>query len=189
MLGGVTIFAAFAPNWCFSVEAVNHLCPLNKPKKDCIRSCDTNNFIQSYKKVPPCCNWKSILSLWWKNKLGAHLSRSVLLIWLHSFSHFPGMQDLWIISFFIFSHEVSHHNVRKVTHPNFCKYVRGLGLEGLKAPKIRFLGIWQKSYPFRYAYFLQHKVPIFFCTFCQSNMFSKIWFLSYDPKTSECRIL
>ena len=37
-----------------------------------------------------------------KNKLGTHLSRSVLLIWLHSFSHLPGMQDLWIISFFFF---------------------------------------------------------------------------------------
>ena len=56
-----------------------------------------------------------------KNKLGTHLSRSVLLIWLHSFSHLPGMQDLWIISFFFFFHEVSHHKVRKVTDPNFCK--------------------------------------------------------------------
>ena len=56
-----------------------------------------------------------------KNKLGTHLSRSVLLIWLHSFSHLPGMQDLWIISFFFFFHEVSHHKVRKVMDPNFCK--------------------------------------------------------------------
>ena len=47
MWGEVPIFAAFAPSWCFSIEAVNHLCPSNKPKKACIRSCDTNNFTQS----------------------------------------------------------------------------------------------------------------------------------------------
>ena len=29
------------------------------------------------------------------------------------------------------------------------------GLEG-------FLGFWQKSYPFRYAFLLQHEVPMFF---------------------------
>ena len=56
-----------------------------------------------------------------KNKLGTHLSRSVLLIWLHSFSHLSGMQGLWIISFFFFFHDVSHHKVRKVMDTNFCK--------------------------------------------------------------------
>ena len=33
------------------------------------------------------------------------------------------------------------------------------------------------------------KCQCFFCTFCQNNMFAEIWFMSYDPKTSECRIL
>ena len=37
-----------------------------------------------------------------KKKLGTHLSRSVLLIWLCSFSHLPGIQDPWIISFSFF---------------------------------------------------------------------------------------
>ena len=31
----------------FSIEAVNHLCPSNKPNKSCVRSCDTNNFTQN----------------------------------------------------------------------------------------------------------------------------------------------
>ena len=35
------------PSWCFSIEAVNHICPSNKPKKACIRPCDANNFTQS----------------------------------------------------------------------------------------------------------------------------------------------
>ena len=46
MWGGVAIFVAFAPSWCFSIEA-GYLCPSNKPKKACIRPCDTNNFTQS----------------------------------------------------------------------------------------------------------------------------------------------
>ena len=36
------------------------------------------------------------------------------------------------------------------------------GLEGLKVPKLRFLGFWQKSYPFRYTFLFQHEVPMFF---------------------------
>ena len=31
----------------FLIEEVNHLCPSNKPKKACIRTCYTNNFTQS----------------------------------------------------------------------------------------------------------------------------------------------
>ena len=38
-----------------------------------------------------------------------------------SFSHLPGMQGLWIISFFFFFHDVSHHKVRNVMDTNFCK--------------------------------------------------------------------
>ena len=40
-----------------------------------------------------------------------------------SFSHLPGMQGLWIISFFFFLHEVSNHKERKVTYPKFSKQV------------------------------------------------------------------
>ena len=50
-------------------------------------------------------------------------------------------------------------------------------MDDLKIPKIRFLGFWQKSYPLRYAFLLQHEVPMY-----QNNMFAKIWFLNYDPK-------
>ena len=186
MRGGVPIFVAFAPSWCFSKEAVNHLCPSSKPKKGCIRLCDTHNFTQSTTILQPKT---SISSLWWKNKLGTNLSRSDLLIWLSSFSHLPEIQDLWIISFFFsFFHEVSH---RKVSDGS--QYLQ-ISLEGLKVPKIRFLGFWQKSYPFRYAFLFRYafffsytNCQCFFCTFCQNNMFAKIWFLSYDPKTAECQ--
>ena len=51
---GVAIFVDFAPSWRFSIEAgyiaANHLCQSNKPKKACIRPCDTNNFTQSLKR-------------------------------------------------------------------------------------------------------------------------------------------
>ena len=97
-----------------------------------------------------------------KNKLGTHLSRSVLLIWLHSFSHLPGMQDLWTISFFFFSMKFHIIKWEKWRIPIFANKFRGLGLEGLKVPKIKFLGFWQKSYSFRYTFLLQHEVPMFF---------------------------
>ena len=91
--------------------------------------------------------------------MGNHHSRSVPLIWLRSFSHLPGVPDLWIISLFFSFHEVSHHKVW------IANKFRGLGLEGLKIPKTRFLRFWQKYYPFRYAFLLQHKVLMFFLYF------------------------
>ena len=146
---------------------------------------------RSYKKVPPYYNWKPISSLWWENKLGTHLSRSVLSIRLRSFSHLPGMQDFWIISFFYFSPWSFISQNKKSDGFQFLKIsLDGLSLEGLEVPKVRFLGFWQKSCPFRYAFLLQHELPMFFFyTFCQNNMFAKIWFLRYGPKTSEWRFL
>ena len=44
---GLPYFFAFAPSSCFSIEAVNHLWPSNKPKTACIRPCYTNNFTKS----------------------------------------------------------------------------------------------------------------------------------------------
>ena len=41
----------------------------------------------------------------------------------------------------------------------------GGGGGGLKVPKVRFLGFWQKCYPFRCAFLLQHKVPIYIYIF------------------------
>ena len=49
------------------------LSPSSKPKKTCIRPCDTNNSTQSYTKVPPSCNCKSISFIWCKNQLDTHL--------------------------------------------------------------------------------------------------------------------
>ena len=44
-------------------------------------------------------------------------------------------------------------------------------------PKINFIGFWQKSYPFRYAFLLQHDSANGLLTFCKNN-------LGYGPKTS-----
>ena len=55
MLGGVAIFVAFAPSWCFSREAgyimANQNMPIKQAKKSpCDRPCDTNNSTQSLHK-------------------------------------------------------------------------------------------------------------------------------------------
>ena len=120
MWGGVPIFGAFAPS-CFSIETVNHLCPSNKLKKlasGLVIQIISPKVLQESTTI---LQLKVYIISVMKNKLVTHLSMSVLLIWLHSFSHSPGMQDLWTISFFFFFNEVSHHKVRKVTDPNFCK--------------------------------------------------------------------
>ena len=49
------------------------LSPSSKPKKTCIRPCDTNNSTQSYTKVPSSCNCKSISFIWCENQLDTHL--------------------------------------------------------------------------------------------------------------------
>ena len=50
----------------------------------------------------------------------------------------------------------------------------GLGLEGLKVPKVWFLGFWQKSYPFRCAFLLQHKVSmVFFALYAKTTCLQK----------------
>ena len=52
-------------------------------------------------------------------------------------------------------------------------------MEGLKVPKIKFLGFWKKSYPFRYAFLLQHEGPIFFLYFLPEhvckNLVLELW--------------
>ena len=50
----------------------------------------------------------------------------------------------------------------------------GLDLEGLKVPNVKFLGFWQKSYPFRYAFLLQHEVAmVFFVLFAKTTCLQK----------------
>ena len=130
------------------------------------------------------CNWKSISPLWWENKLGTHLSRSVLSIWLRPFSHMPGMQDLWIISFFyFFPWSFTSKSKRKDGFQFLQKSLDGLGLEGLKVPKVSFLGFWQKFYPFRYAFLLQHEVLMFFY-FCQCLQKSGSWVMVQKPQNA-----
>ena len=92
------------------------LCPSSKPKKACIRLFDTNNFTQGLTRKNRHIGTESLYRLC-DEKISWTPSRSVLSIWLCSFSHLSAMQDLWIIRFFYFSHEVSHHKVRKVTEP------------------------------------------------------------------------
>ena len=77
-----------------------------------------------------------------------------------------------IFSIFL-PHNVSHHNVKKVWSQLFKKTSDRLGLEDLKSPKVRFLGFWQKSYPFRYAFLIQHESVNVVLTFCKNNMFAK----------------
>ena len=95
MWEGVPIFVAFDSSLCFSIEAVNHLRSSNKPKKL------VSGFviqIISPKVLQESTTILQLLKVYivsvMKNKLGTHLSRSVLLIWHRSFSHLPGMQDL-----------------------------------------------------------------------------------------------
>ena len=92
--------------------------------------------------------------------MSTHLSRSVLSTWLRSLSHLPGMQDLWIIRFFYFF-LVKFTSSKKSDGFQFLQISLN-GLEGLKVAKVRFLGFWQKSYLFRYAFLLKHEVPMFF---------------------------
>ena len=154
--------------------------PIKQAKKACIRPCDTNIFTQSLTRKYQHTATESLYRL-----CGEKISRVPTLAGVYNqfgVVPFPICLQCKISRssvFSIFSHEVSHHKVRKVMDPNFCKF-RGLGLEGLKVPKIRFLGFWQKSYPFRYAFLLQHEVPMFFLYFLPKqhvckNLVLELW--------------
>ena len=72
-----------------------------------------------------------------------------------------------------FPHKLSHHKVRKVWFQFLKTTSDRLGLGGLKSPKVIFLGFWQKSYPFRYVFLIQHESAKVIFTFC--NISQKIW--------------
>ena len=62
----------------------------------------------------------------------------------------------------------------------------GLGLEGLKSRKVRFLGFWQKFDPFGRTFLLQYKIAnAFFWPFPKTKFLQKFWFLSYGSKNSK----
>ena len=97
------------------------LCPSNKPKKACIRPCDTNNFTQSLTRKYHHTATESLYCI-----CGAKISwtpTSAGVSYHLSFVRFPiclqgKISGSSVFSIF-FPHEVSHHNVRKVTDPNF----------------------------------------------------------------------
>ena len=96
--------------------------PSNKPKKVCIRLCDTNNSTQ-------CLTWmyhhiaSEILYRLRGTKISRTPSRCVPSIWLYSFFHLSAMEDPRIIRGFFqfFPHKVSHHKVRKLMDLSFWK--------------------------------------------------------------------
>ena len=145
MWGGVPIFVAFASSWCFSTEAVNHLCPSNKPKKACIRPCDTNNFTQSLTRKYHHTATESLYRLcdekisWTPTLAGVSYQ--------FGFVPFPICLQCKISGSSvssIFSHEVSYQ-IKKSDRSQFLKISSdGLGLESLKVSKVRVFRVLAK---------------------------------------------
>ena len=111
---------------CFAIEAgyiaANYLCPSNKPKKACIRPCDTNNFTQSLTRKYYHTATESLYRL-----CGEKISWAPTLAgvsYQFGFVPFPICLECKISGssvFSIFSHEVSHRKVREKMDSNFCK--------------------------------------------------------------------
>ena len=156
MWGGVAIFVAFAPSWCFSIEA-GYLCPSNKPKKACIRPCDTNNFTQSLTRKYHHTATESLYRLCGEKIIWAPTLPRVS--YQFGFVPFPICLECKISGSSVFSIFFSWS--KKSDGFQFLQISLN-GLESLKVPKVRFLGFWQKSYLFRYAFLLKHEVPMFF---------------------------
>ena len=108
----------------------SHLCCLcsklmffKRSWKACIRPCDTNNFTQSLTRKYHHTATESLYCI-----CGAKISwtpTSAGVSYHLSFVRFPiclqgKISGSSVFSIF-FPHEVSHHNVRKVTDPNFWK--------------------------------------------------------------------
>ena len=172
MQEGVAIFVAFAPSWCFSTEAgyiaANQIHPSNTPKKACIRPCGTNNFTQSLTTKYHHTATESLYrhcgeKIRWAPTL-AGLSYQL------GFVPFPICLECKIFDHQFFPFFPMKFHIISLD---------GLGLAGLKVPKVRFLGFWQKSYPFRYAFLLQQEVPMFFLYFLPKhvckNLILELW--------------
>ena len=87
------------------------------------------------------------------------------------------------VFYIFFPRKVSHHKVRKVCSQFFKKTSDRLGLEGLKSPKVRFLGFWKNLIHLDMIFWLSTKVPMFFWLFAKTTCLQKILFLIYGPKT------
>ena len=117
MWGGVAIFVAFAPSWCFSRKAryiaANQPMPIKQAKKTYIKTWDTNNSTQSLTRMYHHTSTESLHRL-----CGAKISRPPTLArvtYQFGFIRFSICLQCEISGssvFSIFSHEVSHHKVR-----------------------------------------------------------------------------
>ena len=122
MWGGVAIFVVFAPSWCFSIAAgyivANHPIPSNKPEKLVsgllIRIISPKVFQENTTILQ-----LKVYIVYVMRKLVGHLNLALLL-----FLFVCNARSLDHQFFTIFSNEVSRHKVRKVTGPNFWKYVQ-----------------------------------------------------------------
>ena len=97
-----------------------NLCLSNKPKKTCIRPCDTNNSSQSLTRMSTILQQK-VYIFYMVQKLVGHLSQQEcsvsLTLLVFQFACNARSPDHQFVLFF--SHEVSHHKVRKVKNPSF----------------------------------------------------------------------
>ena len=152
------------------------LCPSKKPKKACIRPCDTNNSTQSITRM-------------YHHTASLYRQRSAKVSWtptLAGVSYQFGFIHVFIVCnarsldhqfFLFFLCKVSHPKVRIVMDPSFWKKLQ----IGLACPKVRFLEFWKKSYSFRYTSSLQYrsaKKKYFFWRFTKTACLQKMWFLS-----------
>ena len=129
MWGGVAIFVVFASSWCFLIATgyivANHPMSIKQAKKTCIRPFDTNNFTQSLTRKYDHTATKSLYRLC--DEKFCWTPTLVVVFYQFGFVSFPICLQCKISgsSFFtIFSNEFSCHKVRKVTDPNFWKYVQ-----------------------------------------------------------------
>ena len=130
MWGGVVIFVAFAPNWCFSREAVyivaNQPIPIkNKPKKSLYQALWCKQF---HLKCGLTRMYHHTATEGLYRLRGVKISWTLTLAWVpykSGFVHFSICLQYKISEssvFYIFlSHEVLYHKVRKVTHRSFWK--------------------------------------------------------------------
>ena len=138
MWGGVAIFVAFGPSWSLATEAgyvaANHLCPSNKPKKVCIRPCDTNSFTQCLTRKYHHTATENLYYLCSEKISWAPTFAGVS----YQFGFVPFLICLeWKISrssVFSFFFPWSFTKVRKVTDSNFANKFRWIWLGGLKSP-------------------------------------------------------
>ena len=101
------------------------LCPSNRPKEACIRPCDTSNLTQSLTRKYHHTATEYLYRLcdakinWTPTSAGVSCQFGFVRFLICLQCKISGLSV-----FSIFSHEVPHHKVRKVTDPNFLKQVQ-----------------------------------------------------------------